>query len=535
MPAPAPPAIDDLDVALSSIEEDFLASHIEFLSSDLLEGRAPGTRGEELAVAYISSQMRQLGLEPGAPDGSYFQNVPLMGTKIEAKSALTLTDNDAEVTELAFKNEFVFGSDLDVLEQSTTGDLVFVGYGIDAPGSNWDDFGDIDVSGKILIGLVNDPPANSTEPTLFQADTLTYYGRWTYKWEEARKRGAKGSFLIHTLPTAGYPYAVVKNGMLREQIQLETPPENPLELRGWISQRAAEKIAELSGTTLDDWFRAASKRAFVAQELPLSLSFDAGYEIRKFNGTNVIAKLTGKSHPNEAIVFSSHHDHLGIGPADTSGDTIYNGALDNSTGIAMMLTTARALASIPDGHDRTIYFASVTAEESGLLGAKYFARFPSLPANQMVANINVDSGNIFGESTDITGLGSEMSDLEGLFAVAASQEDLSVTGDTKPGQGYFFRSDQLAFARIGVPAVFIRTGNKFVDQAPDYFSKISGEYNMKRYHRPADEYSTDWDLSGLVQQTRVTLRLAEHLANSHDWPEWKTGAAFEAARKESMK
>ena len=527
------PAPTDLDIALDGLSEAQIASHIEFLSSDLLEGRAPGTRGEELAIAYITSQMKLAGLQPGAPDGSYFQDVPLMGTKIEAKSPLTLTEADGTVTELAFKDEFVFGTDLDTPGEITQGDLVFVGYGIDAPGFDWDDYKDLDVKGKILIGLVNDPPATSDEPNLFQADTLTYYGRWTYKWEEARRRGALGSFLIHTLPSAGYPYAVVKNGMLREQIQLAIPPENPLHLRGWISQQAAEKIAELSGSSLDDWFRSASKRDFQAKELGLSLDFESGYEIRKFNGTNVVGMIPGQSHPDEAIVFSSHHDHLGIGPADESGDTIYNGAMDNATGVSMMLAVAKALSEFPDGHDRSIYFASVTAEESGLLGAKHFARFPSLPANQMVANINVDGGNIYGKSTDIAGLGSEMSQLSDWYSEAAGEEGLTVTGDSDPGQGYFFRSDQLAFARIGVPALFVRKGSSYVGKPADYIKKEEAAYRLRAYHRPGDEYNADWNVEGMVQQARVTLRLAEKLANSHEWPAWNPGSAFEGARKES--
>ncbi len=517
------------EAVLAAIDSTSLSRHIQYLSSDELEGRGTGTRGEQLAVDYIAEQMRQAGLQPAGDDGTFFQAVPLLGSTPRPQTPLVLKHENEQALSLDFIEDYTVSTDLEATEVSTTGQLVFVGYGIDAPAYDWHDFKNVDVTDKIIISFVNDPPPTDEEPNLFQADTMTYYGRWTYKYEEARRRGAKGMLLIHTTPTASYPFTVLSNTAASEQVQLATPPGNPLEMKGWITEESARQLARMAGTTLEAWFEAAGNRDFQPQILPITASIDVNYDVRRFNGTNVIGKLPGQTRPDEAIVYTAHHDHLGIGePVD--GDSIYNGAVDNATGVAMLLELADAFNSLPEAPQRSVLFVSLSAEEHGLLGAEHYAREPHLPMAQTVANINVDSGNIYGRTTDIVGIGAERSDMLHLLRIAASAENLTVTPDNRPNAGIFFRSDQLAFARSGVPAVYLKTGSSFEGQPADYFEQVNDRYNNNDYHQPSDEFDPNWPLGGLIQQTRVAFRVGYQLANSDFKPQWKPGEAFGQAR-----
>jgi hypothetical protein len=507
---------------LGAIDSVTVRTHLMTLAADSMEGRAPGTPGEERAVAYIADQMQRIGLEPAGENGTFFQQVPLLGSRPAPRGPLTLTPEGGEPIRLNFVDEFIASTDLETEHTLTRGELVFVGYGVDAPGYDWDDYKDFDVRDKILLMFVNDPPATADEPNLFQGDTLTYFGRWTYKYEEARRRGARGVFLIHTEPTAGYPFTVLSNGARGEQIQLATPPENPLEVKGWVTESVARRLAEATGSSLEQWFDEAERRDFQPRALNTDVAIDIDYEVRHFNGVNVLGKITGTSWPDEAIVYSAHHDHLGVAP----DGQIYNGAIDNATGVAMMLNVAAAFKAAPEPPARTVIFASVTAEESGLLGAEYYTRHPAIPMTQTKANINLDSGNVFGRTNDIVGIGAERSEMSGVFRRAAAAEGLTVTPDPRPNQGLFFRSDQLAFARQGVPAVFLNTGRSFAGQPDDYFDTVIAEYNQHNYHQPGDEFDPNWEMGGLIQQMRVALRVGYEMAFSNQVLRWNEGEAF---------
>lgn len=526
-------AMEVPDAVLAAIDTTSLRAHIEYLSSDELEGRGTGTPGEEQTVAYIAGHMQEAGLEPAGEDGTFFQAVPLLGSTPTPRGPLTFTHESGEAIELDFVEDYIVSTDLEATEVETSGELVFVGYGIDAPGYDWNSFKDVDVTGKILVSFVNDPIATEEDPNLFQGDTLTYYGRWTYKQEEARRRGAKGVLLIHTIQTAGYPFTVLSGTASGEQIQLATPPENPLEMKGWITRERAEQLAQMVGSTLDEWFFQANERDFQPVELPITASVAVDYAVRTFEGTNVVGKIPGTARPDESVIYTAHHDHLGIGEPDNTGDRIYNGAVDNASGVAMLLDLVSAFSEAPTPPERTIIFLSVSAEESGLLGAQYYARHPHLPLGRAVGNINVDSGNVLGETGDIVGIGAEKSEMMELLRAAAAEESMSVTPDPQPNQGLFFRSDQLAFARAGVPAVFVNTGTDYLGQPAEYSDQVKGEYRAQRYHQPSDEYDPLWPLTGLVQQTRVAARLGYQLAYSDLDLQWNEGEAFAQARAEA--
>lgn len=529
-------AVEDLapipNSILAALDSATVRQHLMVLSSDSLEGRGTGQPGEEKAIRYIAAQMEAAGLEPAGNDG-FFQKVPLLGSTPTPRGPLTFTADNGETMELTFVDEFIASTDLESTEVSTSGDLVFVGYGIDAPGFDWHSFKDVDVTDKILLAFVNDPIATDEEPNLFQGDTLTYYGRWTYKYEEARRRGAKGMLLIHTVQTAGYPFRVLSNSASGEQIQLATPPENPLALKGWITRESAHRLAQMAGTTLDDWFYAANERDFQPQELPVSVAIDIDYEVRNFEGTNVIGKLAGTTNPGEAVAFTAHHDHLGVGAPDDTGDTIYNGAVDNASGVGMMLTLAKAFGQADPQPERSLLFISLTAEESGLLGAEHYARNPSIPMAQTIANLNVDSGNVYGPTEDIVGIGAEKSEMMDLLKAAAAEEGMRVSPDQQPNQGFFFRSDQLAFARAGVPAIFFGAGGDYIGQPDEYGQQVEADYVANHYHQPSDEFDTAWPMGGLVQQMKVAARIAYRLGYSTERPAWNEGEAFAQARNAS--
>lgn len=522
------------EAALAAIDSTDLREHIAALASDEFEGRGTGTPGEQKTIEYVREQMQEAGLVGAAPDGGFFQEVPLLGSTPTDVGTLVLTPDDGDPVALDFVDDYIASTDLDDAEASIDAPLVFVGYGISNPGYEWDDYKGVDVSGKVLVAFVNDPPATAEEPNLFQGDTLTYNGRWTYKYEEARRRGAAGVLLIHTEETAGYPFTVLSAGARGEQIQLATPPENPLQLKGWITQPTAERLAVMSGSSLDEWLERAGSRDFQPRELPVTASLAMEFESRRFSGTNVLGKIPGATRPDEAVVYTAHHDHLGIDEdlVAAGEDGIYNGAVDNASGVAMMLELAEAFSAV-ERPDRTVMFVTLTAEESGLLGAEHYAENPVVPLANTIANINVDSGNLNGPTDDIVGIGAERSEMLGLLRAAAAEEGMTVTPDNQPNQGLFFRSDQLAFARAGVPAVFLNTGTQFRGRPVDFAEQIKADYRANRYHAPGDELRDDMLFGGILQQARVALRLGYALANSTLRPQWNENEAFAETRAKS--
>lgn len=516
--------------ALAAIDSTTLWRHLVTLASDAFEGRGTGTPGEDRAVQYIEAQMRAAGLTGAFAGGSFRQSVPLLGSTPQNVTPLTLSKG-SQTESFTFVRDFTVATDLDAAHAMVDGELVFVGYGIANPGYRWDDYKGVDVRGKLLVAFVNDPPQTADEPGLFQGDTLTYNGRWTYKYEEARRRGAKGIFLIHTAPTAGYPFQVLSASAPREQIQLATPPENPLQLKGWITMTTAQRLAQMAGTTLDAWFEAAARRDFRPQNTGVNLRLMSDFAVRRFAGTNVVGKIPGTTRAAENVLYTAHHDHLGKNDEMIAQgrDGIYNGAVDNASGVAMLLTLAKAWQASPRPQ-RTLYFASVTAEESGLLGSAYYAQHPAAPMVQTVANLNVDSGNLVGRTADIVGLGAERSELMGLLRTAAAAEVLSVTADPNPNAGLYFRSDQLSFARLGVPGVFFNTGKQFVGQDASFAARVEADYTQNRYHQPSDELLPGMQAGGALQQTRVAYRMGYGLAFSAMRPAWRAGEAFAEIR-----
>ncbi len=526
---------DAPEAGLAAIDSVALRSHIATLASDAFGGRGTGTPGEQMTVDYVVEQLRALGLEGGMPDGSFTQDVPLRSVRVTETTPLTFRPDTGAPASFQPVTGMALTTDTDAATARLDGaDLVFVGYGITNPAERWDDYAGLDVTGKVVVAFVNDPPATAEEPRLFQADTLTYNGRWTYKYEEARRRGARGMLLIHTEETAGYPFGVVASDALGAHPSGAQPPDGALDVRGWISEEAGRALAQMSGSTLDEWFRRAGTRGFRASELPVAV--DVAMQIEQVAGVvgqNVVAKIPGRT--AEAVVYGAHHDHLGTDESKVAAgqDGIHNGAVDNASGVAMLIEIARAFSAADFPLERTVYVVTFTAEEAGLLGSAYFAQHPPVPLSQMVANINVDSGNLHGATDDIVGIGSERSDLAGLLAEVARAEGMTVTPDNAPNQGLFYRSDQLAFARGGVPAVFLNTGDRFRGRADDYGQRVRDDYRADRYHQPGDELTDDLSMAGAVQQARVAFRLGYALAASDLAPEWRASEAFAEPRRAS--
>jgi Zn-dependent M28 family amino/carboxypeptidase len=528
-------AVQDAEQAGARIEDGVLRAHVKYLADDLLEGRGTGTRGGMLAAKYIAAQFEALGLEPATSDRTYFQQVEMIGVKADPSLKLVVKRESASV-ELAFGDEFIAGSDLEQPEIPLNTDVVFVGHGIQAPEYNWDDYKGLDVRGRIVMIMVNDPPATAAEPQLFGGRALTYYRRWTYKYEEAARRGAAGAILIHTNDSAGYGWNVVRNSWGGEQFGLAPDEGAPaLKLKSWVTEEAARRLARLSGHDLDQLRRAAQTREF--RPVPLNVRVETTWRAstRRVKAPNVAGLLRG-SDPNlrsEFLVYSAHWDHLGM-RTDQPGDHIYNGAVDNATGVAGLLAIAKAYIALKTKPKRSILFLATTAEEQGLLGAEYYTRNPLAPLAKTVANINLDSLNVHGLTTDITPLGAERSTLGQFIQAVAGEQQLTVAPDARPEQGSFYRSDHFPFAKAGIPAVSFNSGSRFVGHSERWGVEQFNDYRERRYHQPADEYSPSWNFNGMVQQTRLAFWVGLRVANAAETPQWHKGDEFERARLQSL-
>ena len=505
--------------AAAAIDEAALRAHIKYLADDLLEGRGTGTRGGLLAARYIAAQFESLGLEPASPDGSYFQMVRMLGTRTEPSVRLTFATSSgaAAALDLNFGDQFVAGTDLDQPELPVDGELVFVGYGISSSEDNWNDYKGVDLRGKILLMLVNEPPPTMAEPNLFGARALTYYGRWTYKFEEAARRGAAGAILIHTDESAGYGWSVVRNSWTGERFSLMPDQQTPtLAMKSWINAESAQRITRLGGLDLEQLRQAAASRDFQPVPIPLKMTTLLRSQVRQISSPNVVAIQRGSDSTlrRQFVVYSSHWDHLGI-RSDQPGDNIYNGAVDNATGIAGMITLAHAFTSAASGSlrpRRSIIFIATTAEEQGLLGAEYYVRHPLVPLTDTVATINLDSLNVLGKTSDTIPLGAERSRLGPLVEEVARQNGLTVSPEASPEQGSFFRSDHFPFAKAGIPAISLLSGTRFVGHSEIWVTQQRAEY-ARRYHQPTDEYNPYWDLGGMVQQVQLAYAIGLRIAN----------------------
>ena len=509
----------------SAISADALRAHIKFLSDDRLEGRGTGARGGELAALYIAQQFEAMGLKGAGAKGSFWQPVSLVGVKADPRTELRISGpNKAEA--FKFADDFVV---------EANAELVFVGYGIDAPEQRWNDYkgpGE-DYRGKILVMLVNDPPATSAEPDLFGGRRLTYYGRWTYKYEEAARRGAVGVILLHTTESAGYPWSVVRtsNGSWRFDLARVAGDKTPfLKFRSWVTDDAAHRIFNLAGLNLDELRKQAASRDFKPVKMNLTASLDLKSEVKRVEAPNVVAILPGRDPKlkNEYVVFSAHWDHLGVGAPDKTGDTIYNGALDNATGVASVLEIARVLTNLPAAEKprRSILFLIPTGEEQNLLGAEWYARHPLVPIEKTAADINLDSMNILGPTADFVPLGAERSSLKAVVDAIARERGVRVSPDPRPEQGSFYRSDHFPFAKVGVPSISLKEGDDYVGHPKDWGEKKFKEYNDAHYHQPSDEFHDDWNFQGMIQEADFAMALGRRIADLPSLPKFNPNDEF---------
>lgn len=522
------------------INENALRAHVKFLSDDLLEGRGPGTRGGELAAKYIAAQFEALGLKGAGEKGSFFQPVSLVGVKANPDMTLSIISDGGDQETFNFADDYVAFTGAQTADLDVRGDLVFVGYGIDAPEQRWNDYkGNADdYRNKILVMLVNDPPATAAEPNLFGGKALTYYGRWTYKFEEAARRGAAGVILLHTDESAGYPWSVVRtsNGAWRYDIARGEGDRTPfLKMRAWMTDASARRMLRLSSFNLDELRRQAASRDFQPVKLKLKSLLSFQNEVKRVQAPNVAAILPGRDPrlKNEFVVYSAHWDHLGIGAPNARGDNIYNGAVDNASGVSSVLEIARVLSQLPlnERPRRSILFLIPTAEEQGLLGAEWYSRHPLVPLAKTAANVNLDSMNILGLTRDFVPLGAERSSLQAVVEAVARERSLTIVPDPRPEQGSFYRSDHFPFAKVGVPSISLKEGNDFVGRPRGWGEEKFKAYNTANYHQPSDEYSDDWDFCGIAQETEIALAIGRRIADANDMPRFNPQDEFAKAQK----
>jgi len=513
--------------AISAHEIDL---HLGYLSSDRLQGRAPATPGGRLATQYIAEQLRAYGVQPGAGNG-YFQKVPIDVVGADPATLHATATGRATAT-LRYPDDVVVWAGSATEQSAAHAEIVFVGYGAAAPEYRWDDFKGVDLRGKVLMVLVNDPPAPAGEPNLFGGRAMTYYGRWTYKFEEAERRGAAGMLIVHTTERAGYPWHTVVGSWAKEQRMLPRDPKlpAPLGFRGWITDSAATALLGQAGLNLEELRRRAASREF--RPVPTGITLDVGFrnKVEHLESENVVGVVRGSDARlrNQAVALTAHWDHLGIGPA-VNGDSIYNGAEDNASGVADLLAVAHAAARRP-APKRSLLFVFVTAEESGLLGSDFFARNPALPIGNIVANLNIDGGNVLGVTRDFRVLGDTKSTLGPMFARMIAAHGWRISPDEHPERGAFYRSDHFSFARAGVPSASIGAGTDFVGKPAGWGVQQQEDYTEHRYHQPSDEYRPDFDLSGAVQLSTLVLDFATQIANAATLPQWNRDAEFAALR-----
>jgi Zn-dependent M28 family amino/carboxypeptidase len=508
-----------------SISAARIREHTKFLASDLLEGRGVGQRGGQIATEYIATQLALVGAKPAGDDGTYFQKVPLVGVETQPDAQLSAAVWGKSV-DFKWLEDFVGANPSQRENARFEGDVVFVGHGITAPEWKWDDFKGVDVKGKILVLFTNEP--TSTDPNFFEGRALTYYGRWTYKYEEGLRRGAKAVIIIHTTPTAGYSWEVVRNSWGRETpfLKLEAG-QTALSFEGWMTREAGEKLLGLAGHTVDELLAAANKPDFKPIELGIQIRGKMPSKIRNLDTRNVAALIPGSDPTlkSEVVVFSAHWDHLGIG-TPVNGDNIYNGAVDNATGCAVLLELAHAWAALPQKPKRSALFLSVTAEEGGLRGSEYYAGHPIIPAAKTAIDLNYDALFPWGRAKDVVLTGAERTNVFPLAQQAAKRLSLAISGDPQPEQGHYFRSDHFSFAHAGVPAFTIGSASQYVGKPAEVTLKAHEEFNSKHYHQPSDEFQADWDFTALQQAAEFGFVLGMDVANQQKLPDWKPGDQF---------
>jgi Zn-dependent M28 family amino/carboxypeptidase len=517
------------------LSAEAIGEHVSVLASDSLLGRGPGHAGGDMAVAYVAGAFEEYGLV--APMGTHVQPVPMVGNTPLPESAVLSFRGPEGAVEPEYLDGFVLNpGSADAIEVAGEASLVFVGYGIDAPEAGWDDFAGTEVAGKFILILVNDPPATAEEPDLFGGVAMTYYGRWTYKYEEAARQGALGALIVHETGPAGYPWSVVRGGFSGEQFSLPPDPSapTPAPLIGWVTEDVARRLLMAGGQDFDDLKARAGQRGFTAIPTDVTVDGRLRARVRRVETQNVVGLVPGSERPDEYILVTSHYDHFGVGePID--GDSIYNGAYDNASGTALLLEMARALAEIEPAPPRSVLFIATGAEEQGLLGAQWYVQSPLYPLEQTVAAINLDGANVWGETTDVSVLGEERSELGLYLRRHLGHVGYTITPEAEPEVGTYFRSDHFPFARAGVPALYIKHGLQYVGRPAGWGDSVQADYTANYYHSPRDEVGADWVYTGAARDGTLALLTILDLAATDAWPNWHEGQEFKAARDRMMR
>ncbi|MBC8346761.1 MAG: M28 family peptidase [Candidatus Marinimicrobia bacterium] len=529
---------EDASNAQEAITGQVLRQHIATLSSDEFEGRFPGTIGEELTVDYLSKTFEKLGLLPGNPNGTWIQKATMTGVVSEYKAQF-LTEEERWVMKVGgdiVGNSYRMQKEVDIKKA----EMVFCGYGINAPEYGWNDFEGIDVNGKVIVVLVGDPPIekdDKLDDSMFGGKAMTYYGRWSYKFEEGLRQGATGVLVVHETGTAGYPFAVLQGGYDGEQLMIEDPNLTPLAFQGWIPLATADRLFEMSGLDYQALKESAVRPDFKAVSLSSTFTSKMTNSVRRFDSNNIVAKYEGTDPElkDEYIIYTAHWDHLGKN-IKLEGDQIYNGANDNALGTGIIMNIAEAFSKLKNGSKRSILFLAVTAEEQGLLGATYYSINPLVPLEKTVAVMNIDAmGNTYGKTKDLIVVGKGNSELDIVLEYAAEQDGKYLIPDAEPEKGFYYRSDHFAFAKQGVPALYVDGGLDVVGKGMDYGHEKKAEYTNIDYHAVSDEIKDDWDFSGMVEDARILFRVGYAIGQHDVWPQWSEGTEFKATREAMLK
>ena len=526
------PKISDED-GLSAFNADSLKLHVAELSHDSLQGRKPFTLGETKTIAYLQKQFKAAGLEPGNGE-SYLQEVPMVNIQTTAAPDMQVTTSKGSFKLKGLEDYVIWTDKITDKVSFDNNEVVFAGYGVVAPEYNWNDYAGLDVKGKIVMVMVNDPGFGAGDSSLFKGKTMTYYGRWTYKFEEAARQGARGCLIVHTTEGASYPFTVIQNNWNASKLRLDDRGKSNsyTDINGWLSLPAAKKLVAAAGQDSSSFFAQADKRGFKPVPMDLKLSTSVAVKTIFNKSYNVIGKITGTKRPDEVIIYTSHWDHLGIGKPDETADSIYNGAFDNASGTAGLIELARAFKSLKVQPERTIILLAVTAEEQGLWGSAYYAQNPIYPTSKTVANINIDGLNPFEKTKDIIIVGEGQSELEEYLKEAAEKAGRVIAFENHPEAGYYYRSDHFNFAKVGVPALYTSNGIDVIGKEAGYGEKREAEYNAKHYHRPSDEFdSATWTFEGGLDDLKLFFQVGKRLAFEEKMVQWKEGSEFKAIRE----
>lgn len=526
-----PPAVEQ--AARTQITRAALEAPIRFLASDLLEGRGPGTRADQVARLYLQTRLEGMGFEPAFAHGEWQQSFDIVGIRTQLPRTWSFQGKNGRA-DLTLRDDYIGTSGLQSENVSIEdAELVFVGYGIQAPEYQWDDFKGAKLAGKILVMMNNDP---DWDPKLFAGKRRLYYGRWTYKYESAARQGAAGAIIIHTTPSAGYPWQVVQSSWGGEQFELPDAGEARVRLKAWATEEATRRLVQAGGFDLDKLILAARSRGFHPVPLGVHASIAFSNRLSKVQTANVGGVLRGSDPKlaSEVLIYSAHHDHFGIGEPDASGDRIYHGAVDNASGCAQVLAIARAFAALPQRPRRSVLALFVAGEERGLLGSMYYAAHPSVPAGRIAANINIDGGSIFGRTRDVTLVSMGKSSLDEVALAVAKSQGRTVVPDQFPDRGYYYRSDQFSFARIGVPALFYSEGTDVIGRPAGWGREQHDQWELKQYHQPSDKLDGTWNFDGMIEDAQMDLMDGWLIAQADAMPSWNPGDEFEAARKRAL-